>query len=216
MCCDATHVVRRGCSRSYLACCTCISAWQKCPIEPLGKESGWLLWRATELRTPFFFRPLNGHIFWNRAGKKWYTFLCTNGRFRYIYTVCVSISPFASIVYIYIHTCILILCSYTYVHTTYPRIGWWNIYRTPKRRSVKPWFPIDFPLYKPIHWKWKHVISTSYLHVSGELFPAQELPLPGPSSPHGADVVTPQGDSTEAAEGGRVYLPLGIYNPQEW
>lgn len=30
----------------------------------------------------------------------------------------------------------------------------------------------------------------------------QELPLPGPSSPHGADVVTPQGDSTEAAEGG--------------
>ena len=86
MCCDATHVVRRGCSRSYLACCTCISAWQKCPIEPLGKESGWLLWRATELRTPFFFRPLNGHIFWNRAEKKWYTFLCTNGRFRiYIY-----------------------------------------------------------------------------------------------------------------------------------
>ena len=84
MCCDATHVVRRGCSRSYLACCTCISAWQKCPIEPLGKESGWLLWRATELRTPFFFRPLNGHIFWNRAEKKWYTFLCTNGRFRYI------------------------------------------------------------------------------------------------------------------------------------
>ena len=30
----------------------------------------------------FFFRPLNGHIFWNRAETKWYTFLCTNGRFR--------------------------------------------------------------------------------------------------------------------------------------
>ena len=30
----------------------------------------------------FFFRPLNGHIFWNRGETKWYTFLCTNGRFR--------------------------------------------------------------------------------------------------------------------------------------
>ena len=82
MCCYATHVVRRGCSRSYLACCTCISAWQKCPIEPLGKESGWLLWRATELRTPFFFQTLKRAHFLKSGRKKWYTFLCTNGRFR--------------------------------------------------------------------------------------------------------------------------------------
>ena len=79
---DATHVVRRGCSRSYLACCTCISAWQKCPIEPLGKESGWLLWRATELRTPFFQTLKRAH-FLKSGRKKRYTFLCTNGRFRY-------------------------------------------------------------------------------------------------------------------------------------
>ena len=49
---------------------------KKCPIEPLGKESGWLLWRATELRTPFFFRPLNGHIFWKSGTKKNGTHFC--------------------------------------------------------------------------------------------------------------------------------------------
>ena len=84
MCCDATHVVRRGCSRSYLACCTCISAWQKCPIEPMEKESGWLLWGATELRTPFFLQtPKQAHVL-KSGRKKRYIFLCTNERFRYV------------------------------------------------------------------------------------------------------------------------------------
>ena len=99
MCCDATHVVRRSCSRSYLACCTCTSAWQKCPIEPLGKESGWLLWRATELRTPFFFRPLNGHIFWNRAEKNGTHF-------------CVPMGGSG----IYIYNRYTIICIYIYVY----------------------------------------------------------------------------------------------------
>ena len=65
---DATHVVRRVWSRSYLACCTCVSEWKKCLFEPMEKESGSLLWGATDLRTRFFFRPLNGHIL--KSGRK--------------------------------------------------------------------------------------------------------------------------------------------------
>ena len=73
---------RRGCSRSYLACCTCISAWQKSPIKPMEKESGWLQWGATELRTPFFFQTPKRAPSLKRGRKKWYTILCPNGRFR--------------------------------------------------------------------------------------------------------------------------------------
>ena len=71
--------------RIHLACCTCICAWQKCPSDLMEKESGWLLWGAAELRTPFF-RPLNEHIF--LIGQKKMvitcncTLLCATGRFR--------------------------------------------------------------------------------------------------------------------------------------
>ena len=78
MCCDATHVVKRGRSRSYLACCACISAWQKCPIESMEKESGWLRWGATEVRTHSFFQtPKRAGAFFE-IGQKNGTHFCVS------------------------------------------------------------------------------------------------------------------------------------------
>ena len=83
MCCDATHVVSRGCSRWYLACCTCISTWTSV-LSSLWRKNGADYYGEPQNFGDFFFRPLNEHIVWNPAEKKWYTFLCTNGRFRHL------------------------------------------------------------------------------------------------------------------------------------
>ena len=52
----------------------------------------------------FYFQTLNGHIFRNRAENKWYTFFCTNGRFRYMLYRTFKANRYTYIsIYIYIY-----------------------------------------------------------------------------------------------------------------
>ena len=136
-CCGATYVVSSAWWRGF---CYAYMHWHEktCPIERAEKKSNWLLWGTTEFRTPSIFRPLNEHIFCKRAENKWYTFLCTNGRFRYIYII-TNIMTIVIIIIVVVTT--IIIYDYHYqlsAHISCCAFSWRTRDRLPNGHNGRP------------------------------------------------------------------------------
>ena len=138
------HLLRRNlcckqCLVEGVSLCLHALAWKKtCPIERAEKKSNWLLWGTTEFRTPSIFRPLNEHIFCKRAENKWYTFLCTNGRFRYIYII-TNIMTIVIIIIVVVTT--IIIYDYHYqlsAHISCCAFSWRTRDRLPNGHNGRP------------------------------------------------------------------------------